>query len=864
MKSLTKYFNPKNYKLSLNLNPDRLNFEGTVIIIGKPLGDVAHFHIGKELEIVEVASDTDDSPKWEIVDEEKSLSRRREIIVYTQAKWISIKFKHPKIETSSMSGLYAPVYKVDDETHHMFSTQFEPNYAADCFPCIDEPAAKATFDIDVALTPEYDNWTVISNMPEKKHIGSHRYFETTPKMSTYLVAIVAGELISRSAKTESGVKVSAYATPAQDSDELAFPLETAVHAIEFYEDYFGIPYPLPKLDNVAIPDFSAGAMENWGLITYRESMFLADETSSIDTRQTSVSTVAHEIAHQWFGDLVTMQWWNDLWLNESFASLMEDLAGDSLHPEYHVWESFAATDAFSAMYRDSASDVQAVQQEVDDPREIPLLFDSAIVYAKGKRLLKMLMRYVGKNVFRNGIKQYLESHKYGNTTADDLWQALSDASGEDIKALMTPWLTQPGYPVVTIKRELGKISLTQRRVRSDSKNDNTTWPIPLFLSGSKTPRLMTERTIEIKSAGNLQLNMGGDSYFIADYGPAEQMTTPDISEQKPLDQIKLINDSLLLSETYGGVYFNDAINYVQYIMFIKNPAVLIAAERVASFARSMLADDMDPNYRRLIGIVHYPLYYDYFIADHHQDLTVADRQIVPTVISRELYAGNEAVVKSMTSMGISDDVVKLNADLRPLAMSAAVQYGDGSPFKRLWDIYLITNDADLREDIAAALSRSRKADEIEYNLTQIRSGAVRTQDKWSFIYYLMSNTVARPKAWQWLQDNWNWIEQTYYGDMSFDDFIRIAGATLSTPKELKEFDKLFGELAKRIPATERTVNIAREQITRRIELIRSCRSIVDDFTDMILYNRSIWSDGIGPFISEFSDDIDMSWFKDKR
>ena len=272
MKSLTKYFNPKNYKLSLNLNPDRLNFEGTVIIIGKPLGDVAHFHIGKELEIVEVASDTDDSPKWEIVDEEKSLSRRREIIVYTQAKWISIKFKHPKIETSSMSGLYAPVYKVDDETHHMFSTQFEPNYAADCFPCIDEPAAKATFDIDVALTPEYDNWTVISNMPEKKHIGSRRYFETTPKMSTYLVAIVAGELISRSAKTESGVKVSAYATPAQDSDELAFPLETAVHAIEFYEDYFGIPYPLPKLDNVAIPDFSAGAMENWGLITYRESM----------------------------------------------------------------------------------------------------------------------------------------------------------------------------------------------------------------------------------------------------------------------------------------------------------------------------------------------------------------------------------------------------------------------------------------------------------------------------------------------------------------------------------------------------------------------------------------------------------------
>lgn len=864
MKSLTKYFVPKNYKLSLNLNPDKLNFSGSVIVSGDPKADEIHLHIGKDLEITEVASGTNDSPKWSIVEENESISGRRELIVKTHAQWLSVKFTCESIEPTAMSGLYTPSYRLDGKRHYLFATQFEPNYAADCFPCIDEPAAKATFDISVAIPPQYDNWTILSNMPEARCVGNRRYFEQTPKMSTYLVAIVAGDLVKQSTETESGVQVSTYTTPNQRIGDLSFPLETAVRSLEYYEDYFGIPYPLPKLDNVAIPDFSAGAMENWGLITYRESMFLADETSSVDARQVVTSTVAHEIAHQWFGDLVTMRWWNDLWLNESFASLMEDMAGDHLHPEYHVWETFAATDAFSAMRRDSASEVQAVQQEVDDPREIPLLFDSAIVYAKGKRLLKMLMRYIGEDVFQKGIKTYLESHKYDNTTASDLWKALSDASGQDIEALMAPWLTQPGYPVVTVKRTSDKITLSQHRVRSDGKSDDTIWPIPLFSNSNKVPKLMTERTIDVKPGRKLQLNMGGDGYFITDYGPMQERLSPETCEQKPLDQIKLINDGLLLSEAYGAEYFNAEISEIQYIMFIKNPAILLAAERVVGFTRSLLDDDRDPNFRRLIGIVHYPLYYDYFIADRHQDLTVADRQILPMLISSELYADNETVVSGMLEMAERDDVMDLDADIRSIALSAGVEYGDGKQFQRLWDLYVYSNNADLREDIASALTKARRPKEIKYTLKQIKSNIVRPQDKWLFIYCLMSNPAARPQTWRWLQDNWDWIMDIYKDDMSFDDFIRIAGSTLKTSQELTEFDKLFGALAKDMPAVKRTVNIAHEQIARRIELVETCQPLIEEYTDMILYDRSIWSDGMGPFYSEYSDDIDMDWFDGKR
>ena len=339
-----------------------------------------------------------------------------------------------------MVSIYANTSSMAKITNYL-PPQFESHYARQCFPCIDEPAAKATFDISIT-TDDPDDKIVLSNMPGKLVDGVWK-FNTTPRMSTYLIAFVGGDLISKAGRTKNGVTVSTYATPAQPAESLDFALQTAIKSVEFYEDYFGVTYPLPKLDNVALPDFSAGAMENWGLITYRETAMLVTDGTAESSKESIATTIAHEISHQWFGNLVTMKWWNDLWLNESFASLMEYIAIDHIYPEFNIWDEYELGYVASALKRDSMPGVQSVQQEVETPDEIATLFDSAIVYAKGERLLKMLRACVGEDVFRHGLTNYFTNHQYTNTEADDLWQALSDVSSINVKQLMDPWLTRP-------------------------------------------------------------------------------------------------------------------------------------------------------------------------------------------------------------------------------------------------------------------------------------------------------------------------------------------------------------------------------------------------------------------------------------
>ncbi|HEY5695717.1 MAG TPA: M1 family metallopeptidase, partial [Candidatus Saccharimonadales bacterium] len=444
---LIEQFVPEHYDISLTLNRTKRTFSGIVTLNGNSVGgkDTISVH-AKDLAIESVTIDgkaaTFTAQKNdELVIQHSDLTKGRHIIVIGFNGNI----------TDAMHGLYPCYFTHDGVKKELLATQFESHHAREVFPCIDEPEAKATFT--VTLTTEQDV-TVLGNMPVKQQRVENEQlvttFETSPRMSTYLVAWVVGELHKKTAVTKRGIEVNVWATPAQPAASLDFALDIATRTIDFFETYFDTPYPLPKSDHVALPDFSAGAMENWGLITYREIALLANpETVSVSGRHYIATVIAHELSHQWFGNLVTMKWWNNLWLNESFATLMEYLAIDALHPEWDIWLDFATSESIAALRRDSLEGVQPVQVDVNHPDQISTLFDGAIVYAKGARLLRMCQQYVGQEAFQAGLKAYFAAHKFGNTEGNDLWNALSAASGKDITSLMNTWISQSGYPVVT-------------------------------------------------------------------------------------------------------------------------------------------------------------------------------------------------------------------------------------------------------------------------------------------------------------------------------------------------------------------------------------------------------------------------------
>src|SRR5436305_3852672 len=358
-------------------------------------------------------------------------------------------------------------------------TQFEATDARRLFPCWDEPSFRARFQL-TAVVPE--NWLAVSNMPieseEKIAEGKEIRFAATPSMSSYLNVFVAGELDlieSRSGHTQIRVITT------KGKAELGrYALEATAQILKYYNDYFGAPYPLPKLDQIALPGGFGGAMENWGGITYYESALLFDpKNSSAETKQDIYEVLAHEVAHQWFGDLVTMAWWDNLWLNEGFASWMGTKCTAHVNLQWEVWlrrnlprdpTRRVGIAKEQAMEGDARSTTHPIQQPIATEAEANSAFDD-ITYKKGKSFLRMLESFLGEVVFRDGIRRYIAAHKFSNSTTADLWNALSESSGQPIAEIAAGWTEQPGFPVVKVKRgEGGKVSLTQEPFTINFKN----------------------------------------------------------------------------------------------------------------------------------------------------------------------------------------------------------------------------------------------------------------------------------------------------------------------------------------------------------------------------------------------------------
>jgi aminopeptidase N len=825
---LIDQFIPENYKLELELDRTKRLFFGAVIIIGEKKSKNIILH-SKDLIIESV-----------FIDNKKSnftYGDNDELIIdagKNEVEKCQIKINYKSKITDSMHGLYPCYYEHNGFKKELLATQFESHHAREVFPCIDEPAAKATFDLTLSTEAEV---TVLGNMPIKKQTKKDEKlittFETTPKMSSYLLAWVVGELHKKTAHTKSGVEVNIWATLAQPKNSLDFALDIATRSIDFFDNYFDTPYPLTKADHVALPDFSSGAMENWGLITYRETALLADPSkTSISSKRYIATVIAHELSHQWFGNLVTMQWWNDLWLNESFASLVEYDAVDNLEPDWNCWLDFATFDSLMALKRDSLDGVQPVQTEVHHPDEIGSLFDGAIVYCKGARLLQMVREYIGESAFREGLKKYFKKYAYKNTVANELWKELDKASGKDVTNLMNTWISQPGFPVIHASLNDNELILRQEKLSSNRDQENAMlWPIPLNSNCKELPDILGTKSLtkKISNKKPIRLNIGSYSHFITHYD--DKMLHAIIQELKSgklstIDRLQLLNEQSLLANA-GIISYAGLIPLLEsYKDETEEPVWDIIAITIGELKKFVynneLAEKKLKNLAKSLAVKQYSK-----LGLHGKiNEPETDKKLRLLILGLMIYSEDKTVISDVLSVFNNSKINKLDPDLRSSIISAAVYHTEDEKIsKDLIKTYKKTS-VDLKQDIVFGLTSSKNSNFIDSLLKMIKDKEiVKPQDTFRWFAYLIRNKYGRDQTWEWMQENWNWIEETFGGDKSYDDYPKYAASSLMTQKQLDEYKKFFKPL-KSNPALTRAINMGINEITNRVNLINKDGDLV--------------------------------------
>ena len=812
-------FTPNHYNLTLDLTrAEEKEFSGTVIISGESTSESISLH-SKGLTI---QSATIDNQPADVSFGEFDELRLSQPGLKDGNHIVCINFSG--IITDAMHGLYPCYFTHDGVKKQLFATQFESHHAREVFPCVDEPAAKAEYDLTLITRPEI---TVLGNMPVKSEEENGdsltTMFEKTPRMSSYLLAFVIGELHKKSARTKSGVEVNVWATPAQNENTLDFALDTATRSIDFYDEYFGVKYPLPKSDHVALPDFSSGAMENWGLITYRESCLLADpELTPESSRRFIATVIAHELSHQWFGNLVTMNWWNDLWLNESFANMMEYVAIDALQPDWHMWEDFATNEVTAALRRDSLDGVQSVQADVNHPDEISTLFDPAIVYAKGGRLLVMVRKLIGEEAFRAGLKSYFEKFAYKNTVGNDLWQELESASGQPIVNLMNAWISQPGLPVVSVSNSHDAATLSQERFFiGEHQPSDALWPIPLFANQPLDVKILNQKETTVSIEKPLQLNCGLSAHFVTKYDESSrEYLLKNITELPTLDKICILQDVTILAR--AG--FENSASLLPLALSLKtetNEKVFGMAAGALTELRKFVDDnDAARDSLKKISGEFARATFEELGWDEKDGESDDDRERRTTALGLMMYSEDKEVLNEAKTRFDNNKLEDLPTEIRALIISANVRHFETPEItENLFAAYKNTPSNDLQNDIAIGLTSTKNPETAEKILANIKdSNIIRPQDASRWFVYLIRTRESRQIAWNWLKENWAWVEDTFGDDKSYDDFIRYAATALLTTDELNDFRQFFEPMMD-IPALARTIKLGFTEISARVELI---------------------------------------------
>ena len=829
-------FVPEHYDLFLDLSRENKTFSGKVTITGQAQSNRISLH-QKDLEIasVEVAGETRPftvDHENEALHIELSEAGRVELVIAFSGKI-----------TDNMTGIYPSYYTVDGVKKEVLSTQFESHFAREAFPCVDEPEAKATFDLALRFD-QAEGELALSNMPEidvekRKETGIWK-FETTPRMSSYLLAFVAGDLQGVTAKTKNGTLVGVYSTKAHPLSNLDFSLDIAVRSIEFYEDYYGVKYPIPQSLHIALPDFSAGAMENWGLVTYREVYLVVDENSTFASRQQVALVVAHELAHQWFGNLVTMKWWDDLWLNESFANMMEYVCVDAIEPSWNIFEDFQTGGVPSALKRDATDGVQSVHVEVKHPDEINTLFDGAIVYAKGSRLMHMLRRWLGDADFAKGLHAYFEKHQYSNTIGRDLWNALGQASGRDVAAFMDSWLEQPGYPVLTVKVENDVLKISQKQFFIGEHEDkNRLWVVPLNSNWKGLPDTLETESIEIpgyaallaENEGALRFNTENTAHYITDYqGYLLDAVLADLVELDNTSKLQIVQERRLLAEA-GHISYADLLPVLDKLAKEESYLVVSAVSQVISALERFIDEgtEAEKAFNSLVAKLARHNYdrLGFEAKDGESDEDELVRQLTISMMIRS-NDSEASQVASQIFAAHKDQLAGLPAAIRSQVLINEMKHHETKELVAIYlDLYTHATDAVFKRQLAGALAYSTDAENIQTLLATWKDKfIVKPQDLSSWYLQFLGHQATQETVWVWARENWDWIKAALGGDMSFDSFVIFPSHIFKTQQRLAEYKEFFEPQLSDL-ALSRNIGMGIKDIAARVDLINREKAAVE-------------------------------------
>ena len=764
-------------------------------------------------------------------------------------------------------GFYRSEYQdTEGQTRYLATTQFEATDARRAFPCWDEPAQKAVFDVTLVFD---DSLQAVSNTPVVEEsspmpgLRSVRFGET-PVMSTYLLAFVVGDLVSVHEDAAEGTTVGVWTTRGKEN-QAGFALDTSVKLLGYFNDYFGIPYPLPKLDHIAIPDFAAGAMENWGCVTYRETALLVDPAnSSAGTRQRVAEVVAHEMAHMWFGDLVTMEWWDDLWLNESFASWMGTKAVDWLFPDWEMWTQFVNMDTNRALSLDGLKNSHPIEQEVKNPAEVSQLFD-AISYSKGGSVLRMLEHFLTPDVFQQGLYRYLKANEYGNARTQDLWAALEEESGLPVTDIMDSWVKQTGYPVVQVEGERSgddvQLSLSQERffydrpepvegggaspVLRQAEDDGNAqddgdggglWRVPVTVSGpgavtASTVMESREAQLAIPTDDWFKVNAGQTGFFRVNYtGEDWQRLAPAISAGSlpATDRLGIQNDAYALSRAgllpvtqfleLAGSYAGetDASVWSDLASNLRDIEQLISGEPVHPAYQSFGRELFSPAARRAGWTPRSD--------DGHLDSLLRS-----TVLGQAGSYGDEETLTQASDLfrQYLENPEAVHPDLRGIVFSLAAQAGDATTYDQLWQLEERTGLQEEKVRLLLAMSRFQDVGLLNETLASSLGTRVRSQDTITVVAGVAANPIGREPAWEFVKGNWAEFDRRYGGGgFGLMRLVSIVNS-FTTEEQKADVENFFA--GNPAPAAERTIRQALERMRLNIRWLEQNRPALNSW-----------------------------------
>ncbi|KAJ3074533.1 Aminopeptidase 2 mitochondrial [Podochytrium sp. JEL0797] len=799
------------------------------------------------------------------------------------------------IHNDQMAGFYRSSY-VDEEGNkrYLVATQFESTDCRQCFPCFDEPALKCTFDCTLVIPQEL---TGLSNMQEISCVEFENTagkkvkelkFAQTPLMSTYLLAFVVGDLeciettaTPKKPENAQPIAVRLFTTKGL-VEQGRFALDTAARTLEFFSEYFNEAYPLVKSDLVAIPDFGAGAMENWGLVTYRNVYLLCDEAKATANQKKMIGyIVGHELAHQWFGNLVTMTWWNDLWLNEGFATFVGWLSTDHLFPEWDVWTGFITGELSSALNLDSLRSSHPIDVDVKSAKDVPEIFDS-ISYAKGASVIRMLNDFLGGQVFMDGVRAYLQEFKYKNTVTADLWKHLSASSGKDIAALMHSWTKEMGYPLVSVESEVYDdeaktmtVALSQARFLSGgelkAEEDAVVWWVPVTVVSHLTGKAGATRHVLSDKQGTItfpydassdafwKLNFGASGLYRVKYLDSQVADIGRILQFKPEtfsvgDRIMFLSDALKLTMAGLGSV-STLLNMIQSLSSETDYNVLLEISSTLGTLRSFCFQEPESvreGLKTLGRSVFSPkvveLGYEFSETDDYFKRLTRGLAVAAAVASDD--ASVKAELKTRFDLFIAGDASALHPELRTIAfrsvLSEVTPETAESMFAAVWNIYRDpSSQASERNGALSAVGAVNSFEIIDRILNEyiFDQDIIKAQD---FHYPLSSLSsfhpqpaVVRPLLLEWLKTNVDKIAAKFPDGRTMGGVLSLcAGGNIGEDviAEVEAFVRGDGLEGEELEKRKKAFEMAKRAVTQVVESMNTKTSFMNRERE----NLAVW------------------------